>query len=659
MTLLSDPVAPVLRVVVGTAGHIDHGKSSLVEQLTGTHPSRLKEEQERGMTIDIGYAEYPVSERLTAGIIDVPGHEKFIRNMVAGSSGVDLVMLVVAADDGVMPQTREHLQIMRLLGIRRGFTVITKIDMVDEDMLELVMDDVSEYLGDTFLADSPMIPVSNATGQGIDDVKATLARELETVKPQAAGGVFRMPVQRSFAVEGFGTVVTGVPVTGEVRVGDELEILPGKRKVRVRGLQVHHEKADVAHAGHRAALNITDVGYREVDRGDVVAVRDFYSAASLLEARLECLEHLDFPIRNDIPIRFHLGTSDIGGRVTLLDKKIILPGESGLIQLKLEEPVVVTAGDRYILRLASPMITIGGGVIVAETKWNLKRFRSWLTDNIEQKEKHLEDPRGYVDYLVRSQGTRLISEAEIAILAKRSVDDLRGDLDGLRNDRRLVWSGKERGWIHAEMLERAVEEAGEALLSLHERDGLQAGFHAATIGKEARLPAAVVEMVVDRQVERNKFDRLMGHLVRHRKFKGGLSNEDAKLVQKIEAMHKERPFSAPIYSEIGEEIGKPKKKVKELMNYLGQMGLVVTITSDLALHITAVADAEKKLVHRILADGPMPSNEFKTIIESTRKYVIPLLEHFDKKGVTKRDGNERKLATGWEKLVYESTLASE
>ena len=645
-----------VNLVIGTAGHIDHGKSSLVHRLTGKHPSRLKEEIERGMTIDIGFSEWKISERMTAGIIDVPGHERFVRNMVAGAAGIDLVLLVVAADDGVMQQTREHLHILRLLGIPMGLTVVTKIDAVDRDLLEIVLEDLRGFLHGTFLEAAPIVPVSNVTGEGIDGLRATILDMLAKVPRRSFEGVFRMPINRSFSVKGHGTVVTGVPVSGRIGLGDELEILPKSIPVRVRGIQVHHHPAEAAQAGHRTAINVTDAAYKDIRRGDVVAARGFFTSSTLLEARLEYLDIFEKPLASGANVRFHSGTADVGGKVVLLDKESLLPGEDGLVQIRLEEPVVVAAGDRYIVRLASPVVTLGGGVVVGETRRRFKRFREWLNQNIEQKEAHLGDPIGYLEYVVRSQGTTAADIEEIAKGVKEDVPAVRERLKVLHGEGAVRDLGRERFWIHQDMFDRAVVETSQALLELHKSERLQAGFHLTQLTKATKFSTELVEAVVQELVQRKKVEVLDQKLVRHREWTGGLSQEDYKVVTKIADMHAAEPFGAPIFSEIVAAVGKAEKKVKELVTYLVQMGKLVPIAPDLALDVGAVAQAERLLVLRIKKGGPMPSAEFKDVINASRKYVIPLLEYFDKKGITKRQGNERVLTPGWEKFALPSTL---
>ncbi|MEZ6196992.1 MAG: selenocysteine-specific translation elongation factor [Planctomycetota bacterium] len=650
---------PYVRAVIGTAGHIDHGKSSLIFSLTGTHPSRLKEEQERGMTIDIGYAELDLGGGIAAGIIDVPGHERFIRNMVAGSSGVDYAMLVVAADDGVMPQTREHLQIMRLLGIEIGVTVLTKVDAVDAELLEIVEDDVREYLVGTFLEKAPLFRVSNQTGEGIDALREHLCQAIPALPDRDPSGVFRMPVQRSFSVKGHGTVVTGVPVSGSVRVGEELELLPRGERVRVRGMQVHHQPAEEAQIGHRAALNLSDVSWRDVERGDVLAEPGYFGSASLLEARFEYLDHLPRPLENETPVRFHAGTTDVGGRIVLLDRKVMLPGDRGLVQLRLDEPVVIAARDRFIVRLASPVITLGGGVVVGETKWRFKRFRAWLNENLEAKERHMDDEEGYLAYVVRSQGRKLTARSELCRAVKKTADEIEALVGRLHEKGVVRVLGKDRRVIHADMYSEAEALVSKTLLAAHKAERLQAGFHSARIARDARLGVDLVEAVLAELAEGKKVEILGRGLVRHREWSGGLSKEDMGLVERIEEMHSREHFGAPIFSEIVTALDRPQKKVKELMGFLHQMGKLIHLTPDLSLHRDAVVEAQRRLVRRIREGGPMPSSEFKDIIGATRKYVIPLLEYFDKQQITRRDGNERKLADGWEKRVDPEILEAD
>ena len=362
------PGPSILRLTLGTAGHIDHGKTSLVRALVGgeADTDRLKEERARGLTIEIGYAEWRLGDGTEVGIVDVPGHERFVRNMVAGATGMDCVLLVVAADDGAMPQTREHLQIMSLLGMRTGAVALTKIDLVDPEMRELVEEDVRGVLRGTFLDGAPLFPVSSTTGEGIPELRAGLERLLRDLPPRDAGGPFRMPVQRVFTVKGHGTVATGIPVSGTVRREDRLELLPAGKPCRVRGIQVYHHDANEAGAGHRTALNLADIDYHAVGRGDVLVEAGIFRAATLFDVRFRCTAAERGGVPHRLPVKMLVGTAEEEGRLLLLEGDEVRPGEEAYAQVRLDAPVVAAPGDRFILRIPSPSATVGGGVVLGK-----------------------------------------------------------------------------------------------------------------------------------------------------------------------------------------------------------------------------------------------------------------------------------------------------
>ena len=362
----------IFNVVIGTAGHIDHGKSTLVEKLTGIHPDRLPEEKARGLTIDLGFAPLTLKSGQRIGVIDVPGHEKLVKNMVAGATGIDLVLLVVAADDGVMPQTREHVSIMDLLGLTEGIVVLSKIDMVDSDLRELVKDDIQETLRGTFLENAPVVELSSVTGEGLDKLLDVIHARIAILKPKETSGIFRMPIQRVFSSKGFGTVVTGVPLRGTTVLGDTLEVVPLGKKGRVRGIHAYREATDMARAGHSSAINLTDVDYREVHRGMVLTQPGYFQGSTMFEASLKYLASNTRPLPHQTSIRLHLGTVEGLGKVYLLEKKTVEPGEEAYVQFRLDEPIVAAPGDRFVLRLHSPLETIGGGEILDQSRWRLK-----------------------------------------------------------------------------------------------------------------------------------------------------------------------------------------------------------------------------------------------------------------------------------------------
>jgi len=351
-------------LILGTAGHIDHGKTSLVKALTGTDTDRLKEEKARGITIELGFAHLELPGGIEFGVVDVPGHEKFVRAMVAGVAGMDLVMLVIAADEGIMPQTREHLDILRLLGVRAGLVALTKSDMVEPDWLPLVQEEVREFVAGTFLETAPIIPVSSKTGAGLDELKAALALLAEAAAEKKRDGAFRLPVDRVFTVAGFGTVVTGTLLAGEIRIGDELELLPKGIGGRVRGIQAHGSKADSGQAGQRLAVNLQGIDLDQVQRGDVVVPANVFRTTRRVDVRLDHLTAAPRDLKHRSNVRFHTGTSEVTAQVLLLERSSLPPGETAYAQLRLAEPLLLVSGDPYLIRTASPAATIGGGIVL-------------------------------------------------------------------------------------------------------------------------------------------------------------------------------------------------------------------------------------------------------------------------------------------------------
>ncbi|MCC2670060.1 MAG: SelB [Armatimonadetes bacterium] len=377
--------------IIGTAGHVDHGKTALIRALTGAETDRLVEEQERGMSIDLGFADFALPSGRHAGVIDVPGHERVLKNMRAGAGGIDLVLLVIAADEGVMPQTREHLDILNILQTRRGIVAITKADLVDEEWLELVQDEIRGVLKGTFLAHAPMVPVSSITGAGIDELRNLLDRMAEEVPTRTIVGPWRLPIDRVFTIRGFGTVVTGTLIAGVARVGDRVQVLPRGLETRVRSIQVHGASCDFAEAGTRVALNLAGLEVEDVERGDVAAPLNTQRATQALDARLDVLKSCPRELKNRTRVRVYLGTAEVLARLNILDSETLEPGGSGLVQLRLETPTIAAKGDRYVLRFYSPMETIGGGSIVDPFPIRHKRFDAAVLANLAVKERGTPD----------------------------------------------------------------------------------------------------------------------------------------------------------------------------------------------------------------------------------------------------------------------------
>ena len=370
------------QIVLGTAGHIDHGKTSLIKALTNIDTDRLKEEKERGITIELGFANLDFDDDIQLGIVDVPGHERFVKNMLAGVGGIDLVMLVIAADEGVMPQTREHLAICELLHVREGLVVLTKTDMVEPDWLDLVQADTAEFLQHTFLAGKPIVPVSAKTGEGLPALLDTLQATCKALTPRSTSGPARLPIDRVFTMRGFGAVITGTLFSGSLQLEDRVEVLPRRVTARIRGLQVHNQTVEQAHAGQRTAVNLQGLERAALQRGDVLVTPGRFPATYMLDTSLTLLADAPRPLKHRARVRFHIGTSEIMGRVVLLDRDEVQPGEHVLAQLRLEAPAVAAPQDRYVLRSYSPMVTIGGGTILDALPAKHKRHRPQVLDQL-------------------------------------------------------------------------------------------------------------------------------------------------------------------------------------------------------------------------------------------------------------------------------------
>jgi selenocysteine-specific elongation factor len=629
-------------IVVGTAGHIDHGKSTLVKTLTGIDPDRLKEEQERGMTIDIGFARFSLPDGRRVGIVDVPGHERFVKNMVAGATGIDLVVLVVAADDGVMPQTREHLAIMRLLGVKRGFVALTKIDAVEPAMVELARDDVKAAVLGTFLESAPIVPVSSITGEGLDELRKILHRMAAETPPRSDAGIFRMPIQRVFSAHGFGTIVTGIPVSGSVAVGDVLEILPLSRRGKVRGIQAYHETTDRARAGHSTAINLADVDHHEVQRGFVAASVGFFKPVRLVGAQLEALESIDRPIANRTPIRLHTGTVEALGEVVLLDREELAPGDTGLVQLRLEEPIVCAPGDRYVLRLASPSITLGGGVILEESKHRLKRFKNFVVEELSRQVQGLESPRELLDVVLSRAADGVHTAEELSIEIKRSKADTERLLNDLKGQGRARSLGAHQ-WIHAERLERAIAKIQSALESWFAEHAHRQVIDVRDLRRVVGYEAEFLHALLAEAARRGLLVSEPGGLVRPAGKKPELDTKLTESAERVRRLLLEARFTPPSPEELATRLGIAPKEIASLLEHLADTNAVHRVAPDFHLAREHFEAARAAIVENCGAHGALDIPSLRDKLATTRKFLIPLLEHFDAQGLTIRQGGHRVL----------------
>jgi selenocysteine-specific elongation factor len=630
-------------IVIGTAGHIDHGKSSLVRALTGIDPDRLKEEKERGLTIDLGFAPLTMPDGRTVGMIDVPGHERFVRNMVAGATGIDLVVLVVAADDGVMPQTREHLDIMGLLGQKRGLVALNKVDMVDADMAELAAEDVRATLAGTFLADAPIVRVSARTGQGLDELKARMFDLAAQIQPRSDQGVFRVPIQRVFSKQGFGAVVTGVPVSGSVSIGDTLEVLPAGLRGKVRGLHAYGKPVARARAGHSTAINLSDIEHDKVARGAVAATPDFFSPVRMVAVRLRVLASLGRPVTDRCQVRMHTGTADPLGELVLLDRERLEPGEEGLAQVRLEEPVVCAPGDSFILRLASPAETLGGGQILEESRHRLKRFKGFVIEGLTRQERSLASPAALLESILARADEDLSSPADLAHAIKQPLDVTQTLLQQLFKERRARAVGVKQHWIHADRLEAALTRMRSSVAKWFEENALRRVMEVLELRRITELDPEFLDALVDDDVKRGRLVRESGGLIRLAGREVALDEATLARRAALLAALEAQPFAPPSPEELAVALKLAPKELARVLQLCVDEGSIVRVNPE--IHLTAAQHARAKdlVVENCTQHGHLEIPQLRDALGTTRKFLIPLLEHFDAKGVTSRLGANRVL----------------
>ncbi len=631
---------PVVNVVLGTAGHIDHGKTTLVKQLTGIDADRLQEEKDRGMTIDIGYAHMLVDQDLNMGVIDVPGHERFVRNMVAGATGFGLVVLVVAADDGIMPQTREHVEIMQILGLRNGICAVTKIDLVDEEMIEIVEEEIRDFTRGTFLESAEIHRVSSVTGQGIAGLKESIKRIVRGITGPPATGVFRLPIQRSFSAQGQGAVVTGVAVSGTVAVGDEIEILPSGIKARIKGMEAYGNRIRTARAGHRTALNLAGADYHAVKRGDVACEPGYLGSTSVVTARIKHLSSARKPLRNQTEIIFHTGTFESPGRIFLLEKPKLAPGEEDFVQIRLDSPAPAAAGDRFIARYPSPPVTAGGGVVIETEGKKLKPRRPWILERLAARREALPDPRTHVLDLLLSAGMNPQSPADLARAALLPSGEVNGILGRSRDEAVQVLKGEKA--VHRRNLDRTTGMITDMISAYHRDHPMRAGMQKIEIRNVIGLENRLFDWILE-YMESAGAVRVAGGFVSASGFRPAAEGPAGEAASKCSALFRDARFSPPDRGAAEASIGGPEGFAGEIVRHLLETGELVDIGGGMIFHSETLAETEGIIRRKIASEGRLVSAEFRDLVGTTRKFAIPLLEYYDARGLTIRLDNIRVL----------------
>ena len=629
-------------VVLGTAGHVDHGKTSLVRALTGIETDRLKEEKKRGITIELGFAylDLPCGHRL--GIIDVPGHEKFVKNMVAGASSIDLVAFVIAGDEGIMPQTREHFEICSVLGVDNGLIVITKKDMVDPEWLELVEEDVREYFAGSFLAEAPMLEVSSVTGEGIDELRDAIDRMVSQCMFSEAHGPFRLAVDRVFSMKGFGSVVTGTSLSGRIKVGDEIILFPGELSGKIRGIQVHGQAVDEVEAGNRTAINIQGLEKEMIHRGDMLASPGCLSPAYMYDADFSYLSSAEKPLKNRSQVRVHLGTAEIMGRIVLLDQEELRPGSSANIQLLLEKKFGVWPGDRFVIRSYSPVATIGGGVILNGSSVKRKRFKEINKEDFALF--HRGDTVELILFHLRTSGFQGLTLAELAVKMGIFGNRLKKILNKPVSAGKILVIDSEKQLMVEETIFAEVIEKVLAILELFHRDNpLKAGLSKEELrsklyrGLSQKFFQSVLANLIKKKeiVQDGAEIRLAGHQV-------ALQADEKEIRRDLENLFKEAGLKPPTIKQVFAHFPDvPQSLIRQVLNLLIQDGQVAKVSEDLYFFVPHLTLLEKKMTAFLQKEGDIDAPRFKEMSGLTRKFSIPLLEYFDRIKLTIRVGDKR------------------
>ncbi|HEY1268807.1 MAG TPA: selenocysteine-specific translation elongation factor [Candidatus Binatia bacterium] len=628
--------------IIGTAGHIDHGKTSLIKALTGEDTDRLKEEKERGISIDLGFAHLDLPDGTHAGIVDVPGHERFIRNMLAGAHGIDLVLFTVAADDGVMPQTEEHLDIVHLLGVKQAIFVITKADLVPPSRIRDVEEEIGILTFGTALENSPMIPFSAVTGQGLDKIREEIIRRLQQIGRTAPKGYFRLPVDRAFILQGHGVVVTGTAQSGEVKAGDHVRALPGNQTFRVRSIQVHNRAVEAAGWGQRVALNLAGLEKAAVERGHVVCHEKLTLTTDRFDARLEVRPAAAKGIKNHQRVRIHLGTAERLGKLVLLGSKDKLePKESGFCQIALSERLLALRGDRFIVRDETARRTLGGGTVVHPWPGKHKRSEADLEARLQS--------------LLSDDTPKLIERfMEDSEEFAPAIEDIYQFLN-LREEEARDWIGRTQGLM-------AISAEGEKLYTTRKKWQLVkekifavlAEHHAAhplVPGMDmeelrARLPYAVgprLFRVVVELLEKEKSLKREGNLLSLPAHRVRLGVDEQSVTEKIKRLLGADPLAPPDLRQVEKEVGSDRSKIADIVRVMEREKAIVRVATDL-YYLSDSVDKVRTLLYKYLSEnGEITAAGFRDLLGSSRKYTIALLEYFDREGITVRVGDSRRL----------------
>ena len=631
-------------IMLGTAGHVDHGKTALVKLLTGCETDTLAEEKQRGLTIDLGFAPCRLADDRIVGVVDVPGHVDFIRNMVAGAHGLDVVIFVVAADDGIMPQTHEHLHILTLMGVRHGLVALTKIDLVDPARRQQVVGDLQRLLAGTFLESAPICPISNITGEGFDGFFDALNQVVGACADRPCTGIFRMWVEDVFTIRGSGTVVTGIPTRGMVVIGDELHLLPPGARARVRRMQVYGADASEARAGECVALNLPELVHEALRRGMVLTASDALPAVTMAEAELRILGSMRGKLEDFLEAHLHVGTASVLARVAMLEFTEMSAGQAQMVQLRLAEPLPLAPGDRFVLRAnvgiegQSGLATIGGGRILGVSNARLRRKKPWTLKSLAARREALDDPVRWCELMLRESSEPItLRELESKCLQRR--EELAATVEALRLLGRVV-STPGGALTHRERVEETATRLLDAVRGFHRANPQRSGLSREELLSAAGSNAEILGLAVEALLSTRRLERV-GTVFAQPGWRAQLPDPDQRLSDQIAAAFHSAGWAGPTATELAASLGQPLPRVEKVMSLLAERAVLVRLDALTFIHCNALESA-KAVILRLFAQKPSFSTmAFRDVLGVSRKYAVPLLDYLDKLRFTVRSGHDR------------------
>jgi len=631
-------------IMLGTAGHVDHGKTALVKLLTGCETDTLTEEKRRGLTIDLGFAPCRLSDDRVVGVVDVPGHVDFIRNMVAGAHGVDVVIFVVAADDGIMPQTHEHLHILSLMGLRHGVVALTKIDLVEADRRQAVVEELRRLLAGTFLAHAPICPLSNITAEGYDGFFDALNDVVATCEERPSSGRFRVWVEDVFTLRGPGTVITGIPVSGRVGLGDSLTLLPSGRTGHVRSMQVYGENATEARAGECVALNMPEIDHLEARRGMVLCSSDALEPVTMAEAELTILDSVRGTVEDFIEVHLHVGTGSVLANVAMLEQTEMSAGQNQMVQLRLNQPLPLVPGERYVLRANLPglgqggLITMGGGRILGTSNLRLRRKKQWTLDNLAARRQFVDDPGGWCELMLRESRKPLFPR-ELERKCHQRPEEFAALLEALRASGRVA-PLPGGALVHRAIVDDAARKLLAAMDAFHAANPQRAGLSREEIAALLREEAGICDLAAESLAAARQIERI-GPVFARAGRSARLSGPDQDLADRVAEAFQKAGWAGPTTPELSASLRQPPARLEKILTLLVERGLLARLDSHTFIHRDALEAAKQVAVNLFAAKRSFSTMEFRDKLAVSRKYAVPLLDYLDKLRFTVRAGHDR------------------